>query len=679
MHRVFSALERPDIWPIQLTGKAHADKITQELDAILERIQLVNPIGDPDYVWIDEDQGGKGHWPPVSEDNLVAWLGDHDNLQSYRTKKSYGYAYRGWLHPVKYSGISVTNENCLLMSRHERSMVPGDPYTVWVALNKETGVVQGAYCTCFAGVSERCAHVCGVLFKTNHVYEIGEGACTASTASWPLPRDPATKATPFQRPDVRVTDPVVEVVTGFSKVEYKVKKLRPMFSKERYEFTPLGSAVRKGRLRRTTIEEFKTWAEENCQDSAFSQSFSGKPPQKAASSGPARKASTIQPAAASAFKEKAPSLLRLAGLYKMDSEKRQLTLSGTEFTRIFVPNFFRSWDGDLIAQIEADTRGQATSASWLGQRYGRITASKFYSVTTKTETLQAKGEANCEYLLKTLMPSGPTFTSEDMKYGSLHEEDARKAYQQYMESQGHILTVQPCGLFVSTESPVLGASPDGLVHCECCGEGLVEIKCPAKLKDVIPTQDNIDFLAKRSGELKRRHAYFFQMQGQMAITDRKWCDLAVWSAHGLYMKRLDFDSAFWEDTSRKLNLFYEQIVAPVILFGKDYFAQPMKFLHPKPCDQTEGDAAAAASDDEATERQPATCAVCRKAIESNLAVLGIEQLTGDHFAARSIQCDSCQQLVHFGCAGFHTVDDVPGDEFVCSCCLDKARQKLFRR
>jgi len=37
---------------------------------------------------------------------------------------------------------------------------------------------------------------------------------------------------------------------------------------------------------------------------------------------------------------------------------------------------------------------------------------------------------------------------------------------------------QPAGLFVNTDFPHLGASPDGLIPCKCCGEGLLQIKCP---------------------------------------------------------------------------------------------------------------------------------------------------------------------------------------------------------
>jgi hypothetical protein len=36
--------------------------------------------------------------------------------------------------------------------------------------------------------------------------------------------------------------------------------------------------------------------------------------------------------------------------------------------------------------------------------------------------------------------------------------------------------VDDCGLFIDGEHPFIAASPDGLVNCECYGEGVCEIK-----------------------------------------------------------------------------------------------------------------------------------------------------------------------------------------------------------
>ena len=42
------------------------------------------------------------------------------------------------------------------------------------------------------------------------------------------------------------------------------------------------------------------------------------------------------------------------------------------------------------------------------------------------------------------------------------------------------------GTVISEEYPFLSASPDLQVSCECCGTGLVEIKCPYSIRDKSP-------------------------------------------------------------------------------------------------------------------------------------------------------------------------------------------------
>ena len=63
--------------------------------------------------------------------------------------------------------------------------------------------------------------------------------------------------------------------------------------------------------------------------------------------------------------------------------------------------------------------------------------------------------------------------------------------------------------------------------------------------------------------LKRNHPYFSQVQGQMAVGERPWCDFVIYTTEGLSAYRVLFDSEFWENTSLpKLISFYDNCVAP---------------------------------------------------------------------------------------------------------------------
>lgn len=37
------------------------------------------------------------------------------------------------------------------------------------------------------------------------------------------------------------------------------------------------------------------------------------------------------------------------------------------------------------------------------------------------------------------------------------------------------LKINQCGLFIDKNYPYIGASPDGIVLCKCCGKGLLDM------------------------------------------------------------------------------------------------------------------------------------------------------------------------------------------------------------
>jgi len=92
-------------------------------------------------------------------------------------------------------------------------------------------------------------------------------------------------------------------------------------------------------------------------------------------------------------------------------------------------------------------------------------------------------------------------------------------------SQAHIdFTCTVPGLIINSSYPYLGASPDGLINCKCCGEGLLEIKCLFSIKHHPARQpEKVTFLLA-SGKLKWSHKYYTQVQGQLNIADKLYCD-----------------------------------------------------------------------------------------------------------------------------------------------------------
>ena len=163
--------------------------------------------------------------------------------------------------------------------------------------------------------------------------------------------------------------------------------------------------------------------------------------------------------------------------------------------------------------LERSTRGQASTPLWFEHRLGRITASVFGRVAKCREKTFPSS------LVKTIMQySGSNRDVPAIKWGIEHEQEAREAYANIMAVKHATFKVNPAGLRVCTRQPFLAATPDGVVSCSCCGEGLLEIKCPFKYRNSQPAsiEDESFYLHKVGSEatLDKKHDYYYQVQGQ---------------------------------------------------------------------------------------------------------------------------------------------------------------------
>ena len=86
--------------------------------------------------------------------------------------------------------------------------------------------------------------------------------------------------------------------------------------------------------------------------------------------------------------------------------------------------------------------------------------------------------------------------------------------------------------------------------------GVLEIKYPAlaqstSIKDVCTSKPSFFLKAINGGyKLKPNHNYFYQVQGQMHIINRKWCDFVVWTpadSSDLLIQRIEYDHKFWNE------------------------------------------------------------------------------------------------------------------------------------
>ena len=218
-----------------------------------------------------------------------------------------------------------------------------------------------------------------------------------------------------------------------------------------------------------------------------------------------------------------------------------------------------------ITKIEIATRNQASSQVWHQLRAGRLTSSHFGDV------FRRKACTKPDNLLKVVMGYQEVPDNVHVAWGTKKEVAARRAYLLHMQPNHAGISVRTSGLIVSEDLPYLASSPDGLVHCPHCmpSQGLLEIKCPSVHRDKTPMEAAKDksFFCEIVDDkvtLKRSHKYYFQVQGQMGVSGKTWCDFFVWTMKGCTVERIHFDENLWKEMVQKLTIFYLEAVEPEI-------------------------------------------------------------------------------------------------------------------
>lgn len=180
---------------------------------------------------------------------------------------------------------------------------------------------------------------------------------------------------------------------------------------------------------------------------------------------------------------------------------------------------------------------------WFEQRRGKVTASRIADLMAKTKSGYSTSRQN--YLMQLLCErlTGKVeegYKSAAMQRGNDLEAEARNWYQ--LETGE---SVEEVSFIDHPKINFAGASPDGLVGAE----GLIEIKCPN-------TATHIETLRKKE-PIDR---YYKQMQWQMAVTGRKWCDFVSFDNRlpdnlAYFCKRIPRDEAVIQEIEQEVQAF----------------------------------------------------------------------------------------------------------------------------
>lgn len=297
------------------------------------------------------------------------------------------------------------------------------PLTPWVVC-ENSGKVLSAHCDCMAGLGESCSHVASLLWAIEAGCKRRDSlTVTDKKAYWVLPT--SVKTVPY----ARVKD------INFSKTPSSTSTVKPS------SVTPPSE---------TELTNFL-----NCIKDC-----------------PSRPALlSLVPAHSDSYVPKSvnPELpVVLSSLFDNSLSDADYPTLLTKSEEAFELLQVTKKQQELV---EEKTREQASSRLWFRMRTGRITASKFKNACHTDPACPSHS-----LIMSICHPEMARFNTEATKWGCHHEKTARDAYCRYQKEKHVNFTVSDSGLFLSTEHPYLGASPDGLVTCECCGAGGCETK-----------------------------------------------------------------------------------------------------------------------------------------------------------------------------------------------------------
>jgi len=179
------------------------------------------------------------------------------------------------------------------------------------------------------------------------------------------------------------------------------------------------------------------------------------------------------------------------------------------------------------------------SDEWFAARLGKVTASEFHEVLNKKS-----GRKTYMYKLAAEVLSGmtqETYNNAVMERGKELESEAREYYSILLGRE--IIRIG----FVEKDEWI-GASPDGFV----VEEGLIETKCPNSTTHI----QNII-----TGKIPTK--YIPQVQGQLWVTGRKWCDYVSYdpriTTKPFFCVRVERDEEYIKNLEAETNVFVAEL------------------------------------------------------------------------------------------------------------------------
>ena len=231
-------------------------------------------------------------------------------------------------------------------------------------------------------------------------------------------------------------------------------------------------------------------------------------------------------------------------------ERKMYALSSLSITR------------EETQHLQQLTTEQSNSVTWNQFRVGRITSSVVHRVLHTDINHPSKS------LIKTICCPAKSISVPAIQWGREKESEAFHQYSQVMSEHHSNFSATKSGLHLSMDSSFLGASPDGIIKCTCCGIGVLEIKCPFNFR----YDDNFEQMLKQKEcclteefTLKQNDKYYSQVQMHMYVCDVNYCDFVLWNTNTCIITRVPRDPSFTKNQQPKLCKFWHEICLPELI------------------------------------------------------------------------------------------------------------------
>ena len=384
--------------------------------------------------------------------------------------------------------------------------VRDEPREVWVAIDSRQGDVLSAWCSCTAGFSQSCNHVMALLYKVEHAVSM-VGFTSPSCTSVPCRWNDCTfrEVEPKKIKDLTIRSDSRDNANNPEKREMNSDSKKSFDLRRECERNVTEDA------KNTSLTKWKTAitdrsvifkAVENMEESQFQIESIPLPLKQCAE--------------------------MFASHHKGEGEVTMVTsfLESLHFTQ-----------GQCDA-IERATRSQSLCSEWVEKRQARITGSKFHEVHTKANTLIAgrKKVVKTKPLIAHIVHHQSIDNVRPIQWGRVHEKDALDAFKRVEGPKHTNMKLNEVELMLKRDLPYIGASPDAIGTCNCCGTFVVKCKCPYSIRSekVLDAWDQTDFLKMENGTvcLNKAHKYYTQLQGEIVISGSSKGYFDVWTQFG---------------------------------------------------------------------------------------------------------------------------------------------------